>query len=73
MKREMSTEHREPSRPVRGLVGPIDLLKIWDTVASGVVDELDFRKEARNAAAFEKSLSFLGYATTPQVLTQFNL
>lgn len=51
-----------------GLVGPIDLLKIWDTVASGVVEELDFRSEAQNSRRFEESLSSLGYATVPQIV-----
>ena len=52
----------------RGLVGPIDLLQILDTSVGGVVEELDFRNEARNAAAFEESLAFLGYATVPPVV-----
>ena len=51
-------------------MGPIDLLKIWDTCASGVTEELDFRNEARNAAAFDESLAFLGYATVPAVVPE---
>ena len=51
-----------------GLVGDIDLLKILDLVFSEVVRELDFTNEATNAAAFERSLAHLGYATVPQVV-----
>jgi len=42
-----------------------DLLAIFDLVAAGIVQELDFRNEARNAAAFKRSLSFLGYVDVP--------
>lgn len=52
----------------RKLVGTVDLLAVLDTVAGGIVQELDFRNEARNAAAFEKSLAFLGYATVPKTV-----
>merc|ERR1719163_525103 len=43
-----------------------DLLAIFDLVAGGVVQELDFRHEARNAKAFRESLAFLGYVDVPQ-------
>ena len=47
-----------------------DLLAIFDLVASGVVQELDFRNEARNAKAFRESLAFLGYVDVPQNLPE---
>ena len=47
-----------------------DLLAIFDTVASGVVQELDFRNEAANAAAFRESLRFLGYVDVPQTFPE---
>lgn len=47
-----------------------DLLAIFDLVASGIVQELDFRNEARNAAAFKKSLAFLGYVDVPVTLPE---
>ena len=83
-----------------GKVGEIDLLEIFDLVADGIVQELDFRNEvrncsaklqratsllasssplptpsssqARNAAAFEKSLAHLGYATVPRVVSSLS-
>ena len=45
-----------------------DLLAIFDLVASGIVQELDFRNEAKNAAAFRESLEFLGYVEVPHSL-----
>ena len=54
-------------QPRAGLVGDIDLLKILDLVFSEVVRELDFTNEATNAAAFERSLAHLGYATVEEV------
>lgn len=47
-----------------------DLLAIFDEVAAGVVQELDFRNEAANAAAFGSSLSFLGYVRVPETLPE---
>ena len=47
-----------------------DLLAIFDLVAGGVVQELDFRNEARNAKAFRESLAFLGYVDVPQNLPE---
>ena len=47
-----------------------DLLAIFDLVASGIVEELDFRNEARNAKAFKASLSFLGYVDVPRTLPE---
>merc|ERR1719201_528361 len=48
-----------------------DLLAIFDLVAAGIVQELDFRNEARNAAAFRSSLSFLGYVDVPKSLPEW--
>merc|ERR1719201_2180350 len=45
-----------------------DLLAIFDLVAGGVVQELDFRHEAKNGAAFRDSLQFLGYVDVPRTL-----
>ena len=47
-----------------------DLLAIFDLVAGGIVEELDFRNEARNAKAFKESLSFLGYVDVPVTLPE---
>lgn len=47
-----------------------DLLAIFDTVASGIVQELDFRNEAKNGAAFRDSLGFLGYVDVPRTLPE---
>ena len=47
-----------------------DLLAIFDLVASGIVQELDFRNEAANAKAFKESLSFLGYVDVPVTLPE---
>jgi len=47
-----------------------DLLAIFDLVAGGIVQELDFRNEAKNAAAFKTSLSFLGYVDVPVTLPE---
>ena len=55
-----------------GLIGEVDLLQIFDLIADGVREELDFRNEARNAAAFEASLAFLGYATVPKVVPELS-
>lgn len=50
-----------------------DLLEVYDGVAKGVVQELDFRWEARNARTFADSLAFLGYVTVPQALPEFTV
>jgi predicted unusual protein kinase regulating ubiquinone biosynthesis (AarF/ABC1/UbiB family) len=47
-----------------------DLLAIFDLTAGGIVEELDFRREATNAAAFGASLSFLGYCDVPVTLPE---
>ena len=47
-----------------------DLLAIFDTVAAGVVQELDFRNEAANGMEFKKSLGFLGYVDVPDTLPE---
>ena len=53
-----------------GAVGEIDLQKIFDRVASGIVQELDFRNEARNAKDFGDSLRFLPYVGVPRVVPE---
>ena len=47
-----------------------DLLSIFDATAAGVVQELDFRNEARNADEFRRSLAFLGYVDVPLSLPE---
>merc|ERR1719163_1088643 len=47
-----------------------DLLAIFDLVAGGIVQELDFRNEAQNAAAFKESLKFLGYVDVPDAIPE---
>jgi len=47
-----------------------DLLAIFDGVAGGVVEELDFRNEASNCAEFGESLKFLGYCGVPRTLPE---
>ena len=47
-----------------------DLLEVYDGVAKGVVQELDFRHEAANAAEFKASLSWLGYVDVPVTLPE---
>ena len=47
-----------------------DLLAIFDLVASGIVQELDFRNEAANAAEFRESLRWLGYVDVPRALPE---
>ena len=47
-----------------------DLLAIFDLVAGGVVQELDFRHEAANCKEFGESLRFLGYVDVPVTLPQ---
>ena len=55
-------------RAIQGRYWNGDLLAIFDTVAGGVVQELDFRNEAKNCAAFGRSLDFLGYVDVPKTL-----
>ena len=50
-----------------------DLIEIVDIVADGVFQELDYRNEAANAAAFERSLRFLGYVSVPKVVEELPL
>ena len=47
-----------------------DLLAIFDLVAGGVVQELDFRHEASNCYEFGESLRFLGYVDVPKTLPE---
>ena len=47
-----------------------DLLAIFDLVAAGVVQELDFRHEARNCYEFGESLRFLGYVDVPKTIPE---
>ena len=48
-----------------------DLLAIFDGVAGGVVQELDFRHEAANAKSFGRSLAFLGYVDVPKTIPKW--
>ena len=43
-----------------------DLLAIFDETAGGVIEELDFRREAINAKTFGESIAWLGYARVPR-------
>ena len=56
---------------IQGLWGNGDLLEILDVVAGGILQELDFRNEARNAVAFSQSLSHLGYVTVPKSIPKY--
>ena len=47
-----------------------DLLEIFDLVAGGVVEELDFRHEASNCKQFGESLRFLGYVDVPVTIPE---
>ena len=47
-----------------------DLVEIVDIVAAGVFEELDYRNEAANVAAYAASLDFLGYVSVPSPLTE---
>jgi predicted unusual protein kinase regulating ubiquinone biosynthesis (AarF/ABC1/UbiB family) len=47
-----------------------DLLAIFDGVAAGIVQELDFRNEAANGDAFRSSLEFLGYVDVPRTIPE---
>ena len=48
-----------------------DVRSVVDQVAEDILDELDYEKEARNAARFEQSLDFLGFVTTPVVVDEY--
>ena len=45
-----------------------NVASVVDRVATEVLDELDYVKEANNAEVFEESLAFLGFVGTPDVL-----
>ena len=47
-----------------------DLLAIFDETAGGVIEELDFRREAQNAKTFGESIAWLGYARVPETLPE---
>jgi predicted unusual protein kinase regulating ubiquinone biosynthesis (AarF/ABC1/UbiB family) len=47
-----------------------DLLAIFDETAGGVIEELDFRREAQNARTFGESIAWLGYARVPETLPE---
>ena len=49
------------------------MLEIIDVVASGILQELDFRNEARNAADFGESLKHLGYVSVPKTVSKYSL
>eukprot|EP00308_Calcidiscus_leptoporus_P011741 CAMPEP_0119354846 /NCGR_PEP_ID=MMETSP1334-20130426/3823_1 /TAXON_ID=127549 /ORGANISM="Calcidiscus leptoporus, Strain RCC1130" /LENGTH=770 /DNA_ID=CAMNT_0007368533 /DNA_START=44 /DNA_END=2356 /DNA_ORIENTATION=- len=49
-----------------------DIASVVDRVASGILDEIDYTKEAENAKIFEASLDFLGFVTTPVVLPKLS-
>ena len=49
-----------------------DIASVVDRVAADILDELDYEKEAANAAAFEESLSFLGFVGVPLVVPEYS-
>lgn len=49
-----------------------DLDEIVDVAAEGVFEELDYRKEARNAAEFRESMAFLGYVDVPKTVPRYS-
>ena len=49
-----------------------DIAAVITRVATEILDELDYELEAKNGARFERSLQFLGFVTTPVVLTQYS-
>lgn len=49
-----------------------DVSKVVDRVARDILNELDYRLEAKNAMRFEKSLDFLGFVTTPPVVPKYS-
>jgi len=48
------------------------LSNIVDRVATDMIDELDYYKEAESGVKFEKSLSFLGFVKTPEVFEKYS-
>jgi len=58
---------------IQGYWGNGDLLDIVDEVARGILQELDFRNEARNAIQFADSLKHLGYVTVPKTITKYSV
>jgi len=49
-----------------------DIRSVVDRVAGEVLNELEYRKEAKNSKAFEASLDFLGFVGTPDVVPQYS-
>ena len=49
-----------------------DIGEVIDRVAGDVFEELDYEREALNGAAFEESLSFLGFVTAPVVVPEYS-
>jgi len=49
-----------------------DIKSVITRVATEILDELDYRKEAENGKRFEESLSFLGFVATPDVLHEYS-
>lgn len=48
------------------------ILDVVDRVASDIINEIDYEKEAQNAKDFEQSLDFLGFVKTPDVLPHYS-
>ena len=49
-----------------------DIAEVVDRVAKDILYELDYEREAENARAFETSLDFLGFVTTPKPVPQYS-
>jgi len=49
-----------------------DVQGVVDRVAADILDELDYEKEAKNAAEFEESLGFLGFVGVPPVVPEYS-
>jgi len=49
-----------------------DIASVVDRVATDILYELDYKREAENALAFEASLDFLGFVTTPKPVPQYS-
>ena len=49
-----------------------DIASVVDRVATDILYELDYKREAENALAFEASLEFLGFVTTPKPVPQYS-
>ena len=45
---------------------------VIDRVARDILDELDYYVEAANSVEFKESLAFLGFVTTPNVVSQYS-